>query len=59
MNESAFWDKAEKLGVKAASAVEPSDISGADFLPNTDMAMEKRATTEESLIGCMAKVYGS
>jgi len=29
---SVCWDKAEKLGVKAASAVEPSDVASEDFL---------------------------
>lgn len=55
---SVCWE-AEKLGVKAASAVEPSDVAGADFSPNADVAAEKRATTEESFIGCMAEGYGS
>ena len=54
---SAFWDKAAKLGVKAASAVELSDIARADFSPNADVAMEKRATTEESLIACGRGVW--
>ena len=52
---SVCWDKAEKLGVKAASAVEPSDVAGSGFSPNANVATEKRATTEESFIGCMER----
>ena len=56
---SVCWDKAEKLGIKAASAVEPSDVAGANFSPNAEVTTEKRATTEESFIGCMAEGHGS
>ena len=47
---SVCWE-AEKLGVKAASAVEPSDVAGADFSPNADVATEKEQLLRRVSLG--------